>query len=138
AIARGRAALCGADPSGLLWAACVRVLQQARRFGIGAPSARVVRAQRERRLGELAEQTGDMPAAMQHYRAALAAHTRVGVRRRLAQLMRHWSQPATGEAPMRDGTADAVGDLAPSRRRSAHGTGLEERTSMAKKMTEKV
>jgi len=43
------------------------------------------RAQRERRLGELAEQAGDVTGAIVHYRAALVAWRGSGVRRRLAQ-----------------------------------------------------
>jgi hypothetical protein len=108
ALERGRAALRAADPSGQLWAACVTWLRQARRFGVGAPRAWVTRAARERRLAELAEQAGDMPAAILHYRAALAAHPRVGVRRRLAQLARHWPTPTDGHTPDHERTAADV------------------------------
>src|SRR5712691_3949497 len=108
ALERHRAALRAADPSGQLWAACVTWLRQARRVGVGAPRAWVTRAARERRLAELAEQAGDMPAAILHYRAALAAHPRVGVRRRLAQLARHWSTPTDGNTPDRGRNAADV------------------------------
>ena len=37
AVTRERVALRAADPSGLLWAACVTFLQQAQRFGVPAP-----------------------------------------------------------------------------------------------------
>ena len=86
AVTGERVALRAADPSGQLWAACVTFLRQAQRFGVAAPETRFARAQRERRLGELAEQAGDRAGAILHYRAALAAHARVGVRRRLAAL----------------------------------------------------
>jgi hypothetical protein len=95
ALDRGRAALRAADPTGVLWAACGRLLRQARRFGVAAPRARVARAQRERRLGELAEEAGDVPAAILHYRAALAAHAGVGVRRQLSRLVAHWPRAVT-------------------------------------------
>jgi len=51
-LTRARHALRGADPSGQLWAACQVFRQQAWRFGVGAPHARVTRARQERRLGE--------------------------------------------------------------------------------------
>ena len=86
ALTRAREALRAADPTGQLWAACVIFLQQAQRFGVAAPATRRARAQRERRLGELADQAGDVAAAILHYRAALAASRGIGVRRRLAQL----------------------------------------------------
>ena len=86
AVIGAREALRAADPSGQLWAACVTFLQQAQRFGVPAPETRLARAQRERRLGELADQAGDMPGALLHYRAAFATHRGVGVRRRLTQL----------------------------------------------------
>ncbi len=86
ALAQGRAALRAADPFGQLWAACARFMQQARHLGIGAPGARVVRARRERRLGELAEQAGHREAAILHYQAALASHAGIGIKRRLARL----------------------------------------------------
>jgi hypothetical protein len=108
ALERHRAALRAADPSGQLWAACVTWLRQARRFGVGAARAWVARAERERRLAELAEQAGDVPAAILHYRAALAAHPRVGVRRRLAQLARHWPTPTDGHPPDRGRNAADV------------------------------
>src|SRR6266849_4403305 len=72
-LARGRAALRAADPSGQLWAACQVFRQQAWRFGVSSPQARVLRARQERRLGELAEQAGDRPAAIIAYRLALAS-----------------------------------------------------------------
>ena len=95
ALDRARPALRAADPSGQLWAAYHLFLRQARRFGVGAPGARVARARTKRRLAELAEQAGDLPAALLHYRAALASHAGVGVQRRLALLTRHWPTAAT-------------------------------------------
>ena len=95
ALTRAREALRAADPTGQLWAACVTFLGQAQRFGVDAPATRRARAQRERRLGELAAQAGDIPAAILHYRAALAAHAGVGVRRRLAELEPSQSTIAT-------------------------------------------
>jgi hypothetical protein len=86
ALARARPALQAADPSGQLWATCQLFRQQAWRFAVGGPRARVARAWRERRLAELAEQRGDLPAARLHYRAALASDARVGVKRCLARL----------------------------------------------------
>ena len=86
ALARARHALQAADPSGQLWATCHLFRQQAWRVAGGGPRARVARARRERRLAELAEQMGDLPAARLHYRAALASYARVGVKRRLARL----------------------------------------------------
>jgi HicB family len=88
-LTRARPALRAADPSGQLWAACHVFRQQAWRFGVGAPHARVLRARQERRLGELAEQAGDRAAAIFYYRAALASYTRVGVARRLMRLEVH-------------------------------------------------
>ena len=85
-LASAREALQAADPRGRLWAACALFLHQARRFGVASPRPRLARAARERRLGELAEQAGDRPAAIFYYRAALAAYPRVGVTRRLARL----------------------------------------------------
>jgi len=73
ALTRGREALRTADPTGQLWAACLTFLQQAQRFGVAAPATRRERAQRERRLDELAEQAGEVAGAILHYRAALAA-----------------------------------------------------------------
>jgi hypothetical protein len=99
ALEDGGAALRAADPTGQLWAACVVFLRQARRFGLAWPRARVARARRERRLGELAEQAGDMPAAILHYRAALAAQPGIGVRRRLAVLTTRWSTETNDHAP---------------------------------------
>jgi hypothetical protein len=88
-LTRARPALRAADPSGQLWAACQVFRQQAWRFGVGTPHARVLRARQERRLGELAEQAGDRAAAIFYYRAALASYTRVGVARRLMRLEVH-------------------------------------------------
>src|SRR5712692_5683073 len=85
-LTRARHALRGADPSGQLWAACQVFRQQAWRFGVGTPHARVLRARQERRLGELAEQAGDRAAAILYYRLALATFARVGVTRRLRRL----------------------------------------------------
>jgi len=51
-LTRARQMLRAADPSGQLWAACQVFRQQAWRFGVGAPHARVTRARQERRLGE--------------------------------------------------------------------------------------
>ena len=78
-VTRARETLRAADPTGQLWAACVTFLQQAQRFGVAAPATRRERAQRERRLGVVAE-------AMLDYRSALATHRGVGVRRRLTHL----------------------------------------------------
>ena len=91
AVTRARDALRAADPSGQLWAACATVLQQAQRFGVAAPATRRERAQRARRLGELADQAGDVAGAVLHYRTALATYRGIGVRRRLAQLERDHS-----------------------------------------------
>ena len=79
------------DPTGQLWATCVIVRREARRC-VPALRTRLARAQRERRLGELAEQAGDRAGAIRRYRAALAAHPRVGIRRRLEQLVAHASR----------------------------------------------
>jgi hypothetical protein len=138
ALERNRAALRAADPSGQLWAACVIWLRQARRVGVGAPRAWVTRAERERRLAELAEQAGDIPAAILHYRAALAAHPRVGVRRRLAQLARQWSTPTDGDTPDRERTAADDPSPAPRRTRATRGDGIEEQTMMTKKLKGKI
>jgi hypothetical protein len=62
------------------------------------PDARVRRARQERRLGELAEQAGDLPAAILHYRAALASHAGVGVKRRLTRLAPPGPASASPEA----------------------------------------
>jgi hypothetical protein len=121
ALDGGRAALRAADPTGQLWAACVTFLRQARRFGMGAPQARVTRAQRERRLGELAEQAGDILAAMLHYRAALAVHAAAGVKRRLTSLERHWSHTRASEAPDQPGRRGDDGQ--PARAAAEPGTG---------------
>ena len=87
ALGRARAALRAADPSGRLGAACDVFRRQAQRVGVAAPVARrVARAQRERRLAALAEQAGDIPAAIAHDRAAVASHAGRGVRRRLTRL----------------------------------------------------
>ncbi len=86
AVTSAREALRAADPAGQLWTACIILQQQAQRIGVPAPETRLARAHRERRLGERAEHAGDRRGAILHYRAALALHRRVGVRRRLAQL----------------------------------------------------
>jgi hypothetical protein len=86
AVTSAREARRAADPTGQLWAAGATFLQQAQRFGVAAPATRRARAERERRLGALAEQAGDVAGAIRHYRAALAAWCGLGVRRRLAQL----------------------------------------------------
>jgi HicB family len=99
ALARGRPALQAADPSGQLWAAGQVFRHQAWRFGVGVSGARVARARQERRLGELAEQAGNIPAAILHYRAALASHAKVGVTRRLARLVPPPTPPASARAP---------------------------------------
>src|SRR5947208_6923064 len=96
AVTSAREALRAADPTGQLWAACVILQQQAQRVGVPAPETRAARAHRERRLGERAEQAGDRRGAILHYRAALATHRRVGVRRRLRQLEARETGP---EAP---------------------------------------
>jgi hypothetical protein len=101
ALARARHALGAADPSGRLWAACHLFRCQAWRFGVGAPGARIARARRERRLGELAEQAGDRSAAILHYRAALASHAGVGLRRRLRQLEAHGPRGQAGPTRVR-------------------------------------
>jgi hypothetical protein len=80
------------DPTGQLWAACVIFRREAQRCGVPPLPTRLARAQRERRLGELAEHAGDRREAIRHYRAALALHPRVGVRRRLQQLVAHTSR----------------------------------------------
>ena len=113
ALTRGREALRTADPTGQLWAACLTFLQQAQRFGVAAPATRRERAQRERRLGELAEQAGDVAGAILHYRAALAAGRSIGVRRRLAQLHPDPSATKSGRVVTRG---------VPSRRASLTGT----------------
>ena len=74
------------DPTGQLWAAVAILRREAHRCGVPAVVTRRARAQQERRLGALAEEAGDRTRAIQHYRAALALHPGVGVRRRLAQL----------------------------------------------------
>jgi len=86
-LTRARSALRAADPTGLLWAACQIFRHQAWRCGVGGPDDRLARARQERRLGELAEQAGDRAAAIRAYRLALASCPRVGVTRRLAQLV---------------------------------------------------
>jgi hypothetical protein len=98
-LTRARHALRGADPSGQLWAACQVFRQQAWRFGVGTPHARVLRARQERRLGELAEQAGDRAAAILHYRLALASFARVGVTRRLRRLEAHGHAATPPDAP---------------------------------------
>jgi hypothetical protein len=126
ALGQARSALGAADPSGRLWAACHLFIRQARRFGIGAPRARVVRAQRKRRLGKLAEEAGDIPAAILHYRAALAAHAGVGVKRRLLRLAP--PRPAAAAlAPTSRASSRRPRGLAnpsPARRPPAHSTRL--------------
>jgi hypothetical protein len=98
-LTRARLALRAADPSGQLWAACQVFRQQAWRFGVSAPDARVRRARQERRLGELAEQAGDRAAAIRAYRLALASFARVGVKRRLAWLASHGPAASTSSQP---------------------------------------
>ncbi len=100
-LTRARHALRGADPSGQLWAACQVFRQQAWRFGVGTPHARVLRARQERRLGELAEQAGDRAAAILHYRLALASFARVGVTRRLRRLEAHGPRREAGTLRIR-------------------------------------
>jgi hypothetical protein len=109
ALARARPALGAADPSGQRWAACHLFRRQAGRFGVAAPGARVARARRERRLGELAEQAGDLPAAILHYRAALASHKGVGVTRRLARLASPPTCPASDRGPRGFASASPAG-----------------------------
>lgn len=79
-------ALRAVDPTGQLWAACVILRREVRRCGVAEPLTRRARALRERRLGELAEQAGEIPSAIVHYRAALVLVRGIGVRRRIAQL----------------------------------------------------
>ena len=100
-LTRARQMLRAADPSGQLWAACQVFRQQAGRFGVGAPHARVTRARQERRLGELAEQAGDRAAAICYYRLALASFARVGVVRRLRQLEAHEPRREAGTPRVR-------------------------------------
>jgi hypothetical protein len=95
-LMRARAALRAADSTGQLWAACQVFRQQAWRFGVAAPEDRLQRARQERRLGELAEEAGDRAAAIRAYRLALASYPRVGVKRRLAQLVA--PEPVTSPA----------------------------------------
>jgi hypothetical protein len=131
----GRVALRAADPTGQLWAACARFILQARALGVGMPGSRLARARGERRLGELAEAAGDIPAAIVHYRAAFAAHRGVGVTRRLALLERHWPATLEGSSAPAARTGMAEADAAPrrcaSRRRSSadrsarHATGRD-------------
>src|SRR5712692_9283878 len=98
-LTRARQLLRAADPSGQLWAACQVFRQQAWRFGVGTPHARVRRARQERRLGELAEQAGDRAAAILHYRLALASFARVGVTRRLRRFEAHGHAATPPDAP---------------------------------------
>jgi hypothetical protein len=105
-LTRARPALRAADPSGQLWAACQVFRQQAWRFAVGAPHARVLRARRERRLGELAEQAGDRAPAFFYYHAALASYARVGVKRHLAWLTAHGAAAPTA----REAAPPWVGD----------------------------
>lgn len=114
AVTEARVAFRAADPSGELWAACVTFLRQAQRFGVPAPQTRRVRAQRRRRLGELAEQAGDVAAAILHYRAALGVHASVGVRRRLA----HLEAAEPGARPHRAGRRSASPRSRPTARPS--------------------
>ncbi len=95
------------DPTGQLWAACVIFRRAAQRCGVPALLTRLARAQRERRLGELAEQAGDRAGAIRHYRVALATHPRVGVRRRLEQLLAHpFDRPSGSRASISGDAAD--------------------------------
>jgi len=106
--------------------ACHLFRCQAWRFGVGAPGARIARARRERRLGELAEQAGNIPAAILHYRAALASHAGVGVTRRLAQLASPPTRSArvpqprgfASASPMGPPPADSTGLVAERERSS--------------------
>jgi len=82
-------------------AACHVFRQQAWRFGVSAPDARVQRARQERRLGALAEQAGDRVAAILHYRLALASCARVGVTRRLRRLEAHGPRREAGTLRIR-------------------------------------
>jgi hypothetical protein len=100
-LTRARPALRAADPSGQLWAACHVFRQQAGRFGVRAPDARVQRAWQERRLGELAEQAGDRAAAIVYYRLALASYGRVGVKRRLMRVAAHGPRREAGAPRVR-------------------------------------
>ncbi len=92
AVMQRSSAFRAVDPTGQLWAACVIFRREAQRSGVPARLTRRARAQRERRLGELAEDAGDRGDAIRHYRAALALHPGVGVRRRLTQLVAHASR----------------------------------------------
>ncbi len=58
-------------------------------FRIEETLTKQARASRERRLGELAEQRGDVDAAIVHYERAVRSWTAIGCRRRLAFLKRH-------------------------------------------------
>ena len=100
-LERGRDLVRAADSSDQLWAAYERLRQQARRVGVAVPRTRVGRALRERRLGELAEQVGDVATAAWHYRAALAALPQIGVKRRLAHLDRQRAIAADGSTHVR-------------------------------------
>ena len=125
ALARGREAFHAADPSGQLWAASQVFRHQAWRFGVGAPRARLARARQERRLGELAEQAGNIPAAILHYRAARAAHAKVGVTRRLAQLTSTPTPPVSARSPRaRAGHPRGFASASPPSPSPADSTGL--------------
>ena len=142
-LARGRAALRAADPSGQLWAACQVFRQQAWRFGVSNPQAQVLRARQERRLGELAEQAGDRPAAIIAYRLALASFARVGVARRLRHLEAHGPRRASRVPKVRPylATAEASSDSTrlPAARERSCGCGPAarphtRRTSMTRRV----
>jgi hypothetical protein len=126
-LTRARPALRGADPSGQLWAACQVFRQQAWRFGVGTPHARVLRARQERRLGELAEQAGDRAAAILYYRLALASFARVGVTRRLRRLEAHGPRREAGPPRVRHRIAgmrasnDSTGLVPPTERSCVSG-----------------
>src|SRR5262249_31295299 len=68
AVTRRADALRAVDPTGQLWAACVIFRRDAHRCGVPALPSRWARAQRERRLGELAERAGDRVSAIRYYR----------------------------------------------------------------------
>jgi hypothetical protein len=88
-LARARGAIRAVDPTEALLRASETLRAEARRVGLDVPNPWILRAQDSRRLGELADARGDLAAAIVYYRAAIAAHRRVGVARRLAQLERY-------------------------------------------------
>ncbi len=69
-------------------------------FRIEETLTRTERASRERRLAELAEQRGDVDAAIVHYERAVRSWRAVGCRRRLAWLRRHEPETACGHPPI--------------------------------------